>query len=194
MWKPPIVCHGTWHMVHNYSQRNTIFDTYATPMTKAQRQLDCSLPPIHLLCKISFWLSIAMRSQSWLLDNSLHWKSPSLCLIHCHWEGQFRRIEARTLCISATPPSNLPAAQKWMIILGSLRCYISIEMRKKWESIRRISLWDTFKKREKKLFFPNHFLPSYLWCLTVINQSSHWDGTNGIGFLFFPSLFFSYSN
>ena len=62
MWKPPIVCHGTWHMAHNYSQRNMIFDTHATPMGEAQQWPDRSYPSIHLLCKISFWLNIAVRS------------------------------------------------------------------------------------------------------------------------------------
>ena len=63
MWKPPIICHSTWHMAHNYSQRNMIFDSHSTPMTEAQRQPDYSYPSIHSFCKISFWLNIAVRSQ-----------------------------------------------------------------------------------------------------------------------------------
>ena len=54
MWKPPNVCHGTWHIAHNYSQRNTIFDTHAMPMTEAQQWPDRSYPSIHLLFKINF--------------------------------------------------------------------------------------------------------------------------------------------
>ena len=43
MWKPPIVCHGTCHMAHNHSQRNTILDTDVTPMTEAQQPPDSVL-------------------------------------------------------------------------------------------------------------------------------------------------------
>ena len=64
MWKPPIVCRGTWHMAHNYSQKNTIFDTHATPITEAKQWPDCSYASIHLFCIISFWLNIAVRSHN----------------------------------------------------------------------------------------------------------------------------------
>ena len=50
-----------------------------------------------------------------------------------------------------------------------------------------------FQKKTKKDFSPVIFYPLNFDVLQQLNESSHWDGTNGIGFLFFSSLFFSYS-